>query len=122
MSDNISKCFIERWEKIRQKDRINYSLIYAILFSIVFTLFKDWDLIIDTINNEADQFNQVIRNCLTVFVWVGYGFYILFWWVLEKIYLKIVPYGGNKKDLPNENSTIIPMSFDDQIKRLQFDI
>jgi uncharacterized protein YwqG len=91
MFNNISKKFVEWWKKARQKDRFNYTLIQSVIFSIVFTLFKDWSLIIEAIDNDLELLKQVIQNCLHVFVWATIGFYIVFWWVLESIYLKYVP-------------------------------
>ncbi|MBK9257556.1 MAG: DUF1963 domain-containing protein [Saprospiraceae bacterium] len=83
--------FVERWEKVKQKDRLNYALTRGIFFSVVFTIVKDWSLIVEAINNNFELLKQVLQNSLKVFVWATVTFYFLIWWLIENIYLKFVP-------------------------------
>jgi len=91
MINNVLKVFIDKWEKIRQKDKINYTLIQSIFFAFLFTIVKDWSLIVEAINNDHELLKQVLQNFLHVFVWTTVAFSILFWWIFETIYLKLMP-------------------------------
>jgi hypothetical protein len=95
------KVFIDKWEKIRQKDYFNYTLIQSFYFACLFTIVKDWSLIVEAINNDHELLKQVLQNLLIVFAWTTVAFSILFWLILENIYLKLVPesaYANSEKE------------------------
>ena len=91
MINNVLKVFIAKWENIRQKDYINYTLIQSFYFACIFTIVKDWGLIVEAINNDHELLKQVLQNFLNVFAWTTVAFSILFWLILENIYLKLMP-------------------------------
>jgi len=100
MTKILLEKFITWWRKIRNKDRLNYALMNAIIFAFLFTIVKDWYLIADGTQYNPELLNQVFQNFLKVIVWSAWAFYILFWWVLDRFYEKLVPesnFGSNNE-------------------------
>lgn len=91
MSDNISKIFVEKWEKIRQRERLNTCFSNNSNLTSHFSMFFGFGVFIESSLFDFYSFNKLLPNQLLLVVLLIIVLYFAYCWVLEKNYLKTTP-------------------------------
>ncbi len=88
--------------KISNKDPLNLPLRNGIIFGFIFTLLKDWNLIMIAFENNNEEWKQVLQNFLRAFSLIASVILIFITIILPFIYEKLVPENIlNNNNVPN---------------------